>query len=412
MGTYFGDTWHEKQDNVILPGQITCSPKRFQGSHMEKKITPPPTGNYNVDFLAGLSGKRKSIAMDQAGPFLEYCIPRDSKRQQASSLLGIDLRGSTQEMDQFCYQNNFADTWQTSNGNIHSNGIENMRNGSSGFPPQTSHYRPPFPSIAMPVGERYTYLNQQPQTCNLFGQTRAHNSVPFTDSRNAHMEKAEVDPCLQDSIHLGIKNAGTNKMSQQSSVQPSRFSDELEQRTNELKRSGQFSNNARVNDVQIVGTSSFGALQCTEQNDNNRLLKNEVQHKSSHHLGVKFGETSGNIEPNEATRTSDMENVKYHLTMEGSPKNGDNSANSMGCGQKDNRSHGALKLDEKSKLNSGKAVSTVAEKLDEKSKSNSGKAVSTVAEKLWDGSIQLSSSVTLSAVAFFKRSFSSSKYSI
>uniref|UniRef100_A0A5B7BGZ1 Spen paralogue and orthologue SPOC C-terminal domain-containing protein n=1 Tax=Davidia involucrata TaxID=16924 RepID=A0A5B7BGZ1_DAVIN len=421
--------WHEKQENIILSGQATCPPKSLQGPHMENKIIPPPSGNIDKNFLGGSSRKRKSAAMDPPKSVFEYSIPWESNLQQASSLSGINIQGNAHgpclnqpksvkpitfrhqfEKDQFHYQNDFAGTWPTSNENLLRSGIEKISNSSVSMPSQSLHYKGPM--IDMQIGETRTVSNQKPQACNMFGETETQKSYPFLTSCNVHAEKAQVDPRLQDLMSFGIKNhVVTDKMplenlntqserlrpveiSRHSFLQPNRFSDDLDGRTwcreankfgisCEFRQSGQHSSNAGINDVPTVGSTSLGGSVCTEQN--------EVQFGSAP-LGIHLGETcenkerghgDNNIKIKEKIEASNMENLKHTLTEEVSPKNGDSPTNIVGHGQNNDLSHGSLKLNEKSKLHSGKAASTVA-------------------EKLWDGSLQLNSSVTVSTVAFFK----------
>ncbi|KAA8522983.1 hypothetical protein F0562_009406 [Nyssa sinensis] len=290
-------------------------------------------------------------------------------------------------------------------------GNEKINNASVSVPSQSLHYKGPL--IDMRIGETHTVSNQKPQACNMFSETETKKSLPFLNSHNVHMEKVQVDPRLQDLLSFAIKNNIVidkipleilNTLSerltpveilQNSFLQPNRFSDDLDGRTwsheakklgisCEFRQSGQCSSNAGINDVPTAGKTSLGASVCTEQNENHGPSQNEVQFGSA-----PLGETCENkggghaddkIKIKEKTEASDTENLKNTLTEEFSPKNGDSPANIVGHGQKNDPSHGSLKLNEKSKLQSGKAV----------------------AEKLWDGSLQLNSSVTVSTVAFFK----------
>ncbi|XP_059635155.1 uncharacterized protein LOC132277333 [Cornus florida] len=400
--------WHGGKESFFLPGQ-TNYPKRFQEAHMENKILPPPPGgNHDIDFLGGLSKKRKFTVMDQPGAI--PCIPWESNVQQSSFVSRVTAQRNTHgpclnqensvepftfrrkyEKDQFRYQNNIADTWQTSYGNTNRSEIDKISSPSLSMPPPFLHYKGSFPSVNMSLGETFTASNRQPQAVNMLDWNEAYKYSPFLKSNNGHTEKAQIDPGSQDSMSFGVKNhVVTNKVPlemcnnvseclrpmeilQQNFLAPNRFSDDLNGSTC----------------AQESRTVSLGALVCTEQNENHSLLQNEVQLGNvalGNHLSDasenKGGHEGGNIKTEDKTEVLDVDNFKSLLKEDFSP-NGHNPANVVEHGQKNDLSHISPKLDEKSNLHSGKAACTLA-------------------EKLWDGSLQLNSSVIVSAVAFFK----------
>ncbi|KAK9269502.1 hypothetical protein L1049_001277 [Liquidambar formosana] len=409
---------------------------------MENKIHPSPSRISGIDFLAESPRKRKSTAMEQQGTISEsvynYCFPRESKLQcDADSSFGIQIQGNTPglflnnapqsiepitfkhqfEKDQVQGHNDFTATWQTGNRNFLKTGVEKISNPSFNVPPQSFHHEGSLPLIKMSTGKTLAVSNWQNQEHHMFSQTEAHKSLPFLNSFNARTENAEVGPGLHnvrfgnmnhvitDNLPLEMSNPQSNSLRplellRQSVVKPDRFSVDLDgqecsqEASNsriscESKQSGPSFNSAGSNDMSTVRTASLGASACTEHNENERSLQNEVHSGTAPLEGDEFkgndqGHGDESIKIMKKTERSGTENSNYSLTEEASPKNGYSPVNIVvGHGQRNDRSHSSIKLDEKCK-------------------SLSGKVAPTFAGKLWDGSLQLSSSVTVSAVAFFK----------
>lgn len=409
--------WQEKQDNIILPGQVP---------HGGNTILPP-SGNYD---LGGSSRKRKSTAMDAPGPTSEYHFPWESRPRDGASHLGlsgqcnnsgvyfnqansaepVNLRprfdqnnrgvylnqanfGHRFDNGHLHYSNNSSETWPTRNTDFNGTGIASVTNTSYSLPPQ-------------PL-QPFTVPNQQAQAGYVFGQSESHKSLTFPKSSNSDTEKAQIGPNLQDLMNFRNENYAVCNTSldfsipveimQPNSVQPNRFSDGLNGSTcskedNKLEssfasmQSGHCLNNAGIVNLPTLGMVPLGASICTEQDETkSRICSSES----------KESQRVGDVKLKETTVASDMENLMNSLKEDISSKNGGCNDNKLANGQKNDQSDGLPKLDESSISPCGKTVSTVA------------------AEKLWDGSLQLNSSVTVSAVAFFKRSFSVAfKYSI
>lgn len=428
-----GDMWHEKQENVMLPGQ-TCPPQRLQGDHLENRILRPPSGNFDVDCLGGSSRKRKSTLVDQQGAISEsnfqYCSPWESNAQQANLLSGAQVEENTHglclnqtkaiepttsrhqfENDHFHHQNCYSGSWMTSNENFHGNGSKNMSNAFSHVPPHPLEYKGSFDSFNMQAGESVVVSNWQPQAHNMLGPSEGYTSFPFSKPYDAHTGKVQGVSHFEELMSFGIKNHVTDQMAlgmcntpsksvsaeilQQSFLKPKGHSDDMDRRTcsqenkeseisYELRQSSHCTNNGGINYVPTIEAASLGSSLCIEQNRNISLLQNEVQFGSSGSLGACLGKNfeteeqslvDGSVKIKEKTEASDMMNLKHPLPEESSSKTA-SPANIVENGQK-----------------SGP---------DEKSKSHLGKAASVVSEKLWDGPLQLNSSVTVSAVAFFK----------
>ncbi|CAK9137386.1 unnamed protein product [Ilex paraguariensis] len=391
------------------------------------KIIPPTSENFNMDFLGGSAGKRKSGAMDLLGTTSEYCFPWE---HQVTSISGITRPGNTHELcsnqrknfepinfrnqfenDHFHHRNVFPETRLTSNWDLH-------RNASLTVTPHFVQSKRPFSLIKMPVGEAPEVLTWQPLAPHhMLDHSGAHNSLSLPSSHNAHTGKPKVDPGLEALMNSGIKDRGFSdrqevcnasseceipmETSQQSFIQSNRFSHGFDrpsfqgtskfQISGGLKQRGHFLDNARISDILSVGTASVGASVYTVETRNHKLLQNEVQFGSAT-LGIILGDSSESRQPGhgeedakvtEGTEAADMENLKYSFTEEISANHGNGDASIGAHGQENDPSHGSPKLEEKRILASGKAAPIVA-------------------ENLWNGLLQLNSSQVVSTLAFFK----------
>lgn len=139
-------------------------------------------------------------------------------------------------------------------------------------------------------------------------------------------------------------------------------------------------------------TACLGA-QLTEQSENSNMLQIELRNHSSC-AGILSGNTCKSkdhnqtdvIETKKKESASEMQKSKSSLMMDLPSKTGSIPVNIAENSQKNDPSCVSSEVDKTNKLPSGRPSSVVK-------------------EQLWDGHIQLSSSVTMSAVAFFKRSF-------
>ncbi|XP_057988117.1 uncharacterized protein LOC110660055 isoform X2 [Hevea brasiliensis] len=155
------------------------------------------------------------------------------------------------------------------------------------------------------------------------------------------------------------------------------------------------SNATKINDGMTVGATLSVTSTCIEQNENNRPLMNDVQ-SGSGSLATRFrdnarvndrGQGVGGV-PIMKKTGADMEKSRHSLEEMISHKNDNSSANVV---VKDGN------INERNGISVGSSEST-----DDKSKSHAGKLAPIVAENLWDGSLQLNSSITVSAIASFK----------
>lgn len=416
--------WHKKQQNVGLPGQVR-HPERIEGVHLENKILLAQSGSSDTNFLSESSRKRKSEALDQQGivseSVLKYNFFGESNLQhKAGSLFGMNVQSNASvlfspqstepikhqsEKRHFHGQNDLAVTRQVKNVNDHKPGIEKISSYSVSVPPQSSCQKVPSTLIEMLNGETLKVPNWQSQARS------------FLNSCNTSTEKAAVNPGLQDltgffghrdhvitnyspmeSYNSPSESLRPSVLMQQSLVKPDGFSVDGKSSSykssrlisSDLEQRQHSSNTQGPSDLINVGSAFIGASTCTrfEQNENCRLLQNEVQPCSAakgNDVG-REGQDHGDgmIKIMKKTEGSDIENPKNLLTERTSAKNDDSLGNAVirPC-QRNDQCYGSIKLDEKSKPLAGKVAQTVA-------------------EKLWDGSLQLNSAVTVTTVAFFK----------
>lgn len=316
---------------------------------MENRTNRPPSRNFNVDFLSGSSRKRKTTNVNQPGAISESNLQYtrwESNLQNTHFQSGVHVEDNTRGL---CF--NQAKSKPTSLGH--------------------QFEKDQFPTHVHPG----SWLN-----CN--GNLNLHGNRTENLINTSHVppQPSEYKGSF-DSLNM---QASVVKATWQTQVGPS----ESYQFLPLLKSDG---GNIRRDQVassyeEIERAASLGSSQI----QNPILSQNGVQLGTSLPSGVtsrnisKNGEQvqgNGFVKIKETEKVSDMKNLMHPL-LESSPKISC-PASTVESGQKTDQTPGSPISDEKSKLQFGKPASTVA-------------------EKLWDGSVQLSSSVVVSAVAFFK----------
>lgn len=156
------------------------------------------------------------------------------------------------------------------------------------------------------------------------------------------------------------------------------------------------SNAIKIVDASTVGTTLSATSSCIEQNENDRPSNNDVHSNNGSlvtgfidNVGVNYRGQGVVSVPIMKKTGADMDKSRHSLEEMISQRNENNSANNV------------LKDGKGNEINGIGVVSS--ESLDGKSKSHARKLAPIVAEKVWDGSLQLNSSVTVSAIASFKR---------
>lgn len=408
--------WNEQQK----PSQ-TRAFEKFQDASMEDKILPSPSGLRDVDTLAASSRKRKSIANNgegtDSGSAYNFRFAGESNLHcNADSMFGINIPGNTlqlssnqspqslesisfwhrSEKDQNHRQNDLAATWQTCNDNFLEGAVEKIRNYSSIRMSQYLDDRGPLPLCSMPVGGIMTIPNQQTQKHNTFRENEAQKLLHFLQSCNSSTESEAPPPSGNHGRgnHIATDILPSEVCNPQSdSLRPLELLQLggkacFQEATNSGNWCDMKQSEHSFNQISTVGRAPLGVTNCTEQNESGRMLQSGNV-PSDVGLGDKLqdndkGHRDEKINVNMKTERVNIQNSKQPLIKGASPLDGYNSTSIVvEHGQRDGQSHSSLKSDEKSK-------------------SHSEKVAPTSAEKLWDGSLQLSSSVTVSAHACFK----------
>ncbi|XP_024980642.1 uncharacterized protein LOC112517440 isoform X2 [Cynara cardunculus var. scolymus] len=284
--------------------------------------------------------------------------------------------------NQFHQQNNLSETRPTFNTNPCGNGIEKIGITSHNM---VSQLQPSLLDKNLPVEEACKPID------NVHAKTEAHKSLHSMKSCSTDAEKSLLGSNLQELIKFLSANHGLSmktplemgtpeylrlvEILHQNSVQPNGFSDQLNgRRCSQEEFSGgseQSGSNSKVDGTKntpSVERASFAPSVSTEQDEVSRTMHNEAQ------LGPG---------------TNYFRN-KLECTNGGSHHEGSTKGKEVTVLPSLHKPKLALAEDESS------ISKTVVKKLP------SERATHVAIEKLWEGSLQLSSSVTSKVVAFFK----------
>ncbi|XAR56061.1 hypothetical protein NMG60_11036363 [Bertholletia excelsa] len=392
----------------------------------ENKNCEPQSGKSCVDFLGGSSRKRKLSDINQQGAKPDsvsgYCTSWESRPQTSSLLLGnpensyglcLHQTKSVEpatykcqsQNDQFHYLNHHSGSCLSSNKELFATGTEPLPNASTCLPPQ--YDRGSFGSHNLLTDCAASNFHRRAH--NMLGPIKACFSLPFPEAYDVETGKGQNASHFEELMSLNVSNHFLDQMQagmcnmpcqslrhtgvlQQNLFLPNKVSDDMGERICSQEDSqpriscelGQ--NSGGLNDDLAPGAATLKSSICTKQNQNHKLMQNGVQIGPTECLGVGVGKIyesdgHGNASVKLKAESSEVKNLKLSF-LEGSPKNVCCSDN-VEYGPKNDPTHGSVKSDEKHK-------------------SHLGKSASVVAEKLWQGSLQLSSSVTVPAVAFFK----------
>lgn len=370
------DNWEEKH-GINLPVHTTCS-KGIQGTHVGNMILQPQ-GFSDNDHLAGSSSRENVSAFVSSGPTSECFIPRQSNLQdgrygtsnnQPMCMEPVSFRH--QFDNQFRQQNNLSETRPTFNANARGNGIEKTGIASQNM---VSQLQPSLLDKNLPVEDACKPID------NVRAQTEAHRSLLPLKSCSTDAEKSLLGSNLQELIKFLSANHGLPmktplelgtpeylrlvEILHQSSVQPNGFSDQLngrgcsqEEFSGGSEQSGSISKFGGTKNTPSVERASFAPSVSTEQDEASRTMHNGQLGPGTNYFGNKLESTNGG---------------SHH---EGTSK--------------------GKEITVAPSIHKPKLASTEVKKVP------SERATRVATEKLWEGSLQLSSSVTLKAVAFFK----------
>ncbi|KAF9615225.1 hypothetical protein IFM89_022487 [Coptis chinensis] len=429
--------WHQKQNNEMFSSRV-MGPLQYNDPHDGNSKLPAPSGVSDRDFLAESSRKRKAEAMDYAGnatpdviyqSVIENCWPNESNQphrfgdfarmnepgnamrrfsnQTPSSESGVKVFQS--ERDQSQGVNSYSLNLQIND--------EKMIDSHSSTQPQAFHQIGRSALLRPPVRMIPTLSGPQSISYNIFSQIEAHMH-PYRDPNDTSVEKA-FSGLGKDSMNFGNTNHIPNDNSLldfrmkssdlSSSLEVSQPNDEvfkhdvnLDRGTCiddvlkngpaiDMKQRGQALEVEKSTGVSII-SSSLGSA-CAEENKTEQFIRSynsEVRTGSPINRGassqMKLNNHNGGDSDSqimERKEGSHVENENHSLRKDILPKNADTPTQVL-------TGHGH-----------GDDLQLVSHNLDGNSKSLAEK-VNSITEKLWDGSLQLSASVTVSAVSFFK----------
>ncbi|KAI3714858.1 hypothetical protein L6452_21818 [Arctium lappa] len=304
--------------------------------------------------------------------------------------------------NQFHQQNNLSETRPSFNANPCGNGIEKIGIASHHM---VSQLQPSLLDKNLPVDEAYKPID------NVRAQTDTHKSLLPRKSCSTDAEKSLLGSNLQEIIKFLSANHGLPmktplemgtpeylrlvEILHQSSVQPNGFPDQLNGRGSSQEEfsggSEQNGSNSKIGGTKTpsVERASFAPSVSTEQDEASRTMHNEGQPgPGTNYFGNKLESTNGGshhegtIKGKDITVAPSIHKPKLASTEDESSICSDNLEKMHGHDQKNDSFLGPPKTEVK--------------------KLPSERATRVATEKLWEGSLQLSSSVTLKAVAFFK----------
>lgn len=392
--------WHEEQSH--LSDQKTFPKKSFGDYVYSKAVQPSDT---HVDSFNRFLGKRKLAANDVnlESNIKEFRSPVGVNEQESKNgghnrkSFAEQTTSSQQAKIDNNYGTDFLEFCLTSGADSGRNATDKLNDASLSVP-NTSlcHEEAPFTTV-MHVGENVMVLTQQARTC----QIEANICSPLPESCKAVSVAVQSDIELRNSKRSRLSNHTTQDNVQQEcchlkfehlvSVGNSDLGVEIN-RSNEdsiksaysqkdskyetpyeLKESGLCPN--------TIGTSN------PRHTEDCKTLENEVQFRGSM-LGFLSSKTYESNDQNDVRSTlkaasPEMKNLKNTSADDILSRNG---------------SRPAILVEDGIVQHGGPS------KANENVKLSSEKPVIIVTDQLWDGRVQLSSSVTVSAVAFFKRS--------
>ncbi|GMH04557.1 hypothetical protein Nepgr_006397 [Nepenthes gracilis] len=385
--------------------------RKLQEAHIGNNMSFPTTSAASGgETLAEWSRKRKFTSSDQPSnmaPLMEYDFSRRSNLHlNVSGVQGNDLGTyipamQPQEFLNFWQRCDINGPWDEKNQAAYAQPNERIFNDTrAGNPGYTSFSRQlrslqckEAPNLLNMTSEQTCMAsNFWPSTCGSFSQSEAHEST-------SHREKAENSHYLPDIPHYGQARPLQSKH-MVSAVIPASKSMVLHEhlRHNFVEPSmSVFDLHGKVNSQEnrkdepscTDQTDSMGTSDFFKQHDKGILMHSRIELRStSYGIGLTDSFSSndqgyGNVDSMimKTKGPSDSQDLNHSLIVETPCKHGEAYPNFVGHDLNSELSRGSTKLDESDESD------TVASKL---------------GEMLWDGSLQLSSAVKVSAVAYFK----------
>ncbi|KAL5697899.1 hypothetical protein ACHQM5_029001 [Ranunculus cassubicifolius] len=366
--------WHQKQNNEIFPGR-PMGPVKSQGPHDNNINVPDPSDVSGRDHFSESSRKRKAVGID---------YPGNDTSTISQSVLGSHWSNDSKHPGTFPVLSN-----------MHEHGIDNtMRGFSKSVPSLESDVNVFYPG-------RY--------------QSQGYPLAPQTNENNFLTGAAGK----MDNLHASTQQQAFHQNRQSSSIKLEAVnipaSPDPQALSNILSLIEAYKHAYPDTRGKSLG-HAFAAIGSLGQNVGNitHTLKGSSSMDQSTTTTTEFSRSS------EVSQTNEVSNhdvrIDERILVEGIPK----TAPSFEMKQNGHNLEVGRTMDfspirtstfvtahfegnEGRNVENGDTISGeyTAQKLDGKSKSLA-ENVSLITEKLWDGSIHLSASMTVSAVAFFK----------
>ncbi|XP_006358308.1 uncharacterized protein [Solanum tuberosum] len=388
---------------------------------MEKKILPSSSGGYDIDSCGMHLGQRISRPVDLP----EFSWTPESRLKENGPLL-FTTEENTRELtvnqsksasvvalgDSFQHQSNYQNSVEgyTSSLKAQENEVKSINHYPLCTQQSTQHQHPLW-KYDFPIGETPDSLNWVSQTNNMLAQADTGRSSSKSD--NSYTGKSQIHPHqgylisgnpdvtsrmpLEYNVSTGVvrefgavEQISSQHHSSYASSHGRGYPEEANKFGNScvLKQSLKYSNRSGSNipcwwnrDILSRGSAS------TDQKAGGKSLHTKAQNS--------IGSFDNRVDTLESRGRSHMEgdmkkdlkaiakeNIKSSLTDDLSSKHVHSPSNCVQHVESNKSIHSSHRLNEKSRLPSNK--------------------MSPAAEKLWEGSLQLSSSFTVSVVAFFK----------
>ncbi|KAH0654311.1 hypothetical protein KY289_031989 [Solanum tuberosum] len=386
---------------------------------MEKKILPSSSGGYDIDSCGTHLGQRILRPVDlpefswtpesrlkENGPLL-FTTEDESTVNQSKSASVVALG------DSFQHQSNYQNSVEgyTSNLKAQENEVKSINHYPLCTQLQSTQHQHPLWKYDFPIGETPDSLNWVSQTNNMLAQADTGRSSSKSD--NSYTGKSQIHPHqgylisgnpdvtsrmpLEYNVSTGVVRefgAVEQISSQHHSSYASSHGRGCPEEANRfgnscvLEQSFKCSNRSGSNipcwwnrDILSRGSAS------TDQKAGGKSLHTKAQNSiGSFDNRVDTLESRGRShmegDMKKDLKAIDKENIKSSLTDDLSSKHVHSPSNCVQHVESNKSIHSSHRLNEKSRLPSNK--------------------MSPAAEKLWEGSLQLSSSFTVSVVAFFK----------
>ncbi|KAL3535899.1 hypothetical protein ACH5RR_004360 [Cinchona calisaya] len=372
---------------------------------MDKKILPSP-GSHDEESFAMPSRKRKLTSSNLPEATSEFHLPRvlnpdgsfdgtSGKREIHTSHTVENV--TSQSPTSHCTIG-FPDGFLSGNENFPVNGIGSMSNLPLNLATQSSQYEGQPLQINVPSGGTVEVPNWTTQECPCT-QSQAYKGLPFIESSVSDTGKPQLNPWLQDTVNSLTKNDKIsvelplevhNPSSEPRFSQPNNSDIDFlgsassgtaanSKNFSDLNHPAQYSGNEGIHN-QPSGLDSVALPAYPEEKEK----QNSIHHDVQHCLDV----STDNISQRGYYGRSNC------LLLE--PKSADEQRHHSSTGKALSNPESVIASSDRHNFSSGMSHKLDVNRLPFRKTASMG------SEKLWDGSLQLNSAITMSAVAFFR----------